>query len=78
VSTPSRHQTIGNQIVVDPRTGALYDFFDLITPPFNVNGLKLAFIKSTDGGNTWTNEGHREHANGRRDRPEHRGTGSNG
>jgi hypothetical protein len=54
VNTPSRQQTIGNQIVVDPRTGALYDFFDLITPPFKVTAFKLAFIKSTDGGTTWT------------------------
>jgi hypothetical protein len=54
VSTPSRQQTIGNQIVVDPRNGTLYDFFDLITPPFNVTAFKAAFIKSTDGGSTWT------------------------
>ncbi len=54
VNTPSRQQTIGNQVVVDPRNGALYDFFDLITPPFNVTAFKLAFVKSTDGGNTWT------------------------
>jgi hypothetical protein len=54
VSTPSRQQTIGNQIVVDPRNGTLYDFFDLITPPFNVTAFKVAFVKSTDGGATWT------------------------
>ncbi len=54
VKVPSRQQTIGNQIVVDPKTGTLYDFFDLITPPFNVTAFKAAFIKSTDGGNTWT------------------------
>ncbi len=54
VNTSSRQQTIGNQIVVDPVTGALYDFFDLITPPFSVTAFKVAFIKSTDGGNTWT------------------------
>jgi hypothetical protein len=54
VNTPSVQQTIGNQIVVDPRTGALYDFFDLIAPPFNVTAFKVAFVKSTDGGNTWT------------------------
>jgi len=54
VTTSSRQQTIGNQIVVDPKTDTLYDFFDLITPPFNVTAYKAAFIKSTDGGNTWT------------------------
>jgi Neuraminidase (sialidase) len=41
-------------IVVDPRNGTLYDFFDLITPPFNVSAFKVAFVKSTDGGITWT------------------------
>src|SRR2546426_247356 len=54
VNTPSRQQTIGNQIVVDPRNGTLYDFFELIRPPFNVSALKAAFVKSTDGGNNWT------------------------
>ncbi len=47
VNVPSRQQTIGNQIVVDPRNGTLYDFFDLIAPPFNVTAFKVAFIKST-------------------------------
>jgi hypothetical protein len=54
VNTPSRQQTIGNVIVVNHQTGTLYDFFDLISPPFNVTAFKVAFIKSTDGGNTWT------------------------
>ncbi len=54
VSTHSRQQTIANQVVVDHKTKTLYDFFDLITPPFNVTAFKVAFIKSTDGGNTWT------------------------
>ncbi|HEX9074794.1 MAG TPA: sialidase family protein, partial [Anaerolineae bacterium] len=54
VSTPSRQQTIGNQIVVNRQNGTLYDFFDLITPPFSVTAFKVAFVKSTDGGNTWT------------------------
>ena len=52
--TSSRKQTIGNQIVVDPRTGVLYDFFALFTPPFGVSAYKVAFIKSTDDGTTWT------------------------
>ena len=47
-------KTIGNVIVVDPRTGTLYDFFDFITPPFNITAFKAAFVKSTDGGDTWT------------------------
>lgn len=54
VNTPSRQQTIGNQIVVNRQNGALYNFFNLITPPFNDNSGKVAFIKSTDGGDTWT------------------------
>ena len=54
VDTPSRHQTIGNQIVVNHQNGTLYNFFDLIAPPFNVTAFKVAFVKSTDGGNTWT------------------------
>ena len=40
--------------MVDTRNGTLYDFFDLIKPPFNVGGFKVAFVKSTDGGTTWT------------------------
>jgi hypothetical protein len=54
VDVPSRQQTIGNQIVVDPKTGTLYDFFNLIQPPFSKAAGKVAFIKSTDDGATWT------------------------
>ncbi|MEM5437696.1 sialidase family protein [Paraburkholderia diazotrophica] len=54
VKVPSRQQTIGNQIVVDSQKGTLYDFFNLITPPFSVTANKVAFIKSTDDGATWT------------------------
>jgi hypothetical protein len=58
VDTRSRQQTIGNVIVVDPRNGTLYDFFDLISR-FNHRFQsqffpQVAFVKSTDGGNTWT------------------------
>jgi len=49
----SNKQTIGNQIVVDPKTGTLYNFFNLITPPFGVTAYKVAFVKSTNRGNTW-------------------------
>lgn len=54
VPVPSRQQTIGNQIVVDRQNGTLYDFFDLITPPQQPSPYKVAFIKSTDGGATWS------------------------
>jgi hypothetical protein len=51
-------QTIGNVIVVDPRNGALYDFFEQFSttgsPHFTPRGISVAFIKSTDGGNTWS------------------------
>src|SRR5215472_10457939 len=59
VDTGNRQQTIGNIIVVDPRSDTLYDFTDLLLPPNTpVNGThsnaQLAFVKSTDGGSTWT------------------------
>lgn len=58
-ATGQNNQTIANQIVVDPTTGTLYDFFDWIvsTGPngqLKLHGLNVAFMKSTDGGNTWT------------------------
>jgi hypothetical protein len=52
--TASNQQTIANQIVVDPRNDTLYDFFDLIKPPISPSPYNVAFIKSSDGGNTWT------------------------
>jgi hypothetical protein len=59
INTPQRQQTIGNIIVVDPRNGTLYDFTDLITSPNTPfqgtrSNAQLAFVKSTDGGDTWT------------------------
>ena len=59
VDTKNRNQTIGNIIVVDPNTGTLYNFFDLITSPNTPrqgtrSNAQVAFIKSTDGGDTWT------------------------
>jgi Neuraminidase (sialidase) len=59
VDTKNRSQTIGNIIVVDPRNGNLYDFTDLLLSPNTpFQGTRsnqlLAFVKSTDGGNTWT------------------------
>jgi hypothetical protein len=51
-------QTIGNQIVVDPTTGALYDFFldfqSTGAPDFTPRGASLDVITSTDGGLTWS------------------------
>jgi hypothetical protein len=51
------NQTIGNQIVVQP-DGDLYDFFDLIhgarNAPPGSRGFSIAFIRSTDRGETWT------------------------
>jgi hypothetical protein len=54
VTVPSNEQTIGNQIVVDRQSGTLYDFFDLIAPPQRPSPYKVAFIKSIDGGATWS------------------------
>jgi hypothetical protein len=49
-------QTIGNIIVVDPRTGALYDFTSYIVHPNSAANTTYyaAFVKSTDGGTTWS------------------------
>jgi Neuraminidase (sialidase) len=59
LNTGQRQQTIGNVIVVDPRNGTLYDFTDLIVPPNTAfqgtrSNDQVAFVKSTDGGDTWT------------------------
>lgn len=59
IDTPQRQQTIDNIVVVDPRNGTLYDFTDLIMSPNTPRqGVRsndqLAFVKSTDGGDTWT------------------------
>ena len=51
-------QTIGNVIVVDPRSGRLYDFFDSLTftdPTTSVvTDAHYAFVSSNDGGKTWS------------------------
>jgi hypothetical protein len=59
VNTLRLQQTIGNIIVVDPRNDNLYDFTDLIQAPNTpIQGTRsneeVAFVKSTDGGSTWT------------------------
>jgi hypothetical protein len=53
VPTAQNQQTIGNQIVVDPTSGTLYDFLDLIVPPSS-HPYNVAFVKSSDGGATWS------------------------
>jgi hypothetical protein len=51
-------QTIGNLLVVDPRTDVLYDFFELIQSigPKHAfaSSFSVAFISSSDGGSTWS------------------------
>jgi hypothetical protein len=57
VGLSSQDQTLGNQIVVDRQTGALYDFFDLIQNASNRQGHRgdsVAFVRSTDGGASWS------------------------
>jgi hypothetical protein len=58
IDSKNRQQTIGNIIVVGP-DGTLYDFTDLIVSPNTPfqgtrSNAQLAFVKSTDGGDTWT------------------------
>jgi hypothetical protein len=50
VLTPPDEQTIGNQIVVDRQTGALYDFYNYIDA---AGQFHVKFSKSTDHGTTW-------------------------
>ena len=51
-------QTIGNVIVVDPKTDVLYDFFENIqttgSPKFIPRGFSVGFVSSSDGGTTWS------------------------
>ena len=62
LSTNQNNQTIGNVIVVDPRNGVLYDFFDQIFntgsnaggTPTGAHGFNVAFQKSTDAGANWS------------------------
>ncbi len=54
--TAERNQTIGNILVVDPRSGTLYDFTSWIVHPNSAANTQFyaAFVKSTDGGATWS------------------------
>ena len=59
IGSGNRQQTIGNIIVVDPRTDTLYDFTDLIVPPNTPfqgvqSNTEVAFVKSIDQGATWS------------------------
>lgn len=54
-------QTIGNVVVVDPRTDTLYDVFDwqtydidYSTGTFTPTDLHFAVVKSTDQGRSWS------------------------
>ncbi len=51
-------QTIGNVIVVDPKTAVLYDFFEVFqttgSPKFTPRGFSVGFVSSSDGGTTWS------------------------
>lgn len=50
-------QTIGHLIVVDRRTGTLYDFFDQITYADDLSTVveaHYAVVTSTDAGETWS------------------------
>jgi hypothetical protein len=51
VSTPAAEQTIANQIVVDPRTGRLYDFYEYIAAS---GALQIRMVFSDDKGLTWS------------------------
>jgi hypothetical protein len=50
VATPANEQTIANEIVVDPRSGTLYDFYMYIHAD---NSLTIEDVASHDGGRTW-------------------------
>ncbi|GAC1656833.1 MAG: sialidase family protein [Candidatus Dormibacteraceae bacterium] len=54
--TGQREQTIGNQILVAPDGVTLYDFANYIQAPNNFGKERdtIAFVKSTDGGATWS------------------------
>src|SRR2546421_6453521 len=58
VDTPTLQQTIGNVIVADPRTGALYDFYTSIryTDATATQAVFVRFevVRSVNGGRTWS------------------------
>ena len=50
VATPANEQTIANEIVADPRSGTLYDFYMYIHAD---NTLTVENVASHDGGRSW-------------------------
>jgi len=54
----NKSQTIGNIVVVDPRNDAIYDVFEQFqstgNPTAPPRGVSVGFVKSTDGGATWS------------------------
>jgi hypothetical protein len=50
VPAPANEQTIANQIVIDPRTHTLYDFYMYFTRD---NAITVENVASHDGGKTW-------------------------
>jgi hypothetical protein len=51
VQTAANEFTDGNSLVIDPRTGTLYDF-DVLTTADGVDNLN--YVRSNDGGQTWS------------------------
>ena len=51
VPTGLNEQTIGNYVVVNHRTGTLYDFFDFLGAD---GSTTIEFVKSNDQGQTWS------------------------
>lgn len=53
-SPGNRNYTIGNQIVVDPRTGRLYNFFNWVVASGTTRGRNIAVQTSDNSGRTWS------------------------
>ncbi len=55
ITSADAGEATGNQIVVDPKSGAVYDFFDLITQSTRGRlAYSVQFVKSLDGGDSWS------------------------
>ncbi|HKN53954.1 MAG TPA: sialidase family protein [Amycolatopsis sp.] len=58
VDTAANQQTIGNIVLADPRTGVLYDVFNLITytdpSATQVVSANMSLVSSADRGRTWS------------------------
>lgn len=50
-STPPAEQTIANQIVVDPKSGRLYDFYEYLLAS---GSIQIRMVFSNDKGTTWS------------------------